>query len=438
MIAPRWLLYFAPHQLILATVGLLALTSCTPPPAESGRDRAKLPPAVETAVAATGSLETAIEYTGTTAPIREVSLRAQTEGRLLNLAVNLGDPVRQGQVLGQVDSQLLLALVDQERAELAALESEVAQATAEVSDAKAQVEQARVELQQAQSDANRLQSLASQGAITAQSAEQSVTAARTAQQQLNSAQEQVRTRQQGVTAAQKRVTAQQATLNEVEAREAFAALSAPISGAVLQRTVEPGDLLRPGDEVLKLGDFSAVKVAVQVSELELGELRVGQSAQVKLDAFPNRVLRGQITRISPAADPTARLVPIEVTIANADGQIGSGLLARVQFQLAKSAEQIIVPEAALNIAESSDSALFVLADLQDNSGDNSGDSSGEAAKVTARSVTVGRTLNDKAEITSGLKAGEVFVIRSSKPLEDGQSVKLSILSETEAKPSSGG
>ncbi len=438
MIAPRWLLYSAPHQLILATVGLLALTSCTPPPAESGRDRAKLPPAVETAVAATGSLETAIEYTGTTAPIREVSLRAQTEGRLLNLAVNLGDPVRQGQVLGQVDSQLLLALVDQERAELAALESEVAQANAEVSDTKAQVEQARVELQQAQSDANRLQSLANQGAITAQSAEQSVTAARTAQQQLNSAQEQVRTRQQGVTAAQKRVTAQQATLNEVEAREAFAALSAPISGAVLQRTVEPGDLLRPGDEVLKLGDFSAVKVAVQVSELELGDLRVGQSAQVKLDAFPNRVLRGQITRISPAADPTARLVPIEVTIANADGQIGSGLLARVQFQSAKSAEQIIVPEAALNIAESSDSALFVLANLQDNSGDNSGDSSGEAAKVMARPVTVGRTLNNKAEITSGLKAGEVFVIRSSKPLEDGQSVKLSILSETEAKPSSGG
>ncbi|MFM7425979.1 MAG: efflux RND transporter periplasmic adaptor subunit [Elainella sp.] len=377
------------------------------------------PAAVESAVAAPGVLEAAIEYTGTTIPVREVSLRAQTEGRLLELGADVGDRVNQGQVLGQVDSRLLLALVGQERAELAALESEVAQAEAEVSDARAQVEQARVALAQAQSDAQRLQSLASQGAITEQAAEQAVTGSRTAAQVLRSAQEQVRTRQQGVAAAQRRVAAQQATLVEVEAREAFAQLTAPISGAVLQKASEPGDLVQPGDEVLTLGDFSAVKVRVQVSELELGNLRVGQAAQVRLDAFPNRSFQGQITRISPAAEPTARLIPLEVTIPNPNRQIGSGLLARVQFEAGQTGQRVIVPESALQKGnDASQVSLFVL------------QGSGETATVSERRVTLGRMLNNQVEIQSGLRAGEAFVIRSSRPLKNGESVQLSILSET--------
>lgn len=400
--------------------GLLLFTGCALPKGEaqppSGQaQNTDAPASVETAIAQTGNLETAIEYTGTTAPVRVVSLRAQTEGRLLQLNVDVGDAIRQGQVLGQVDSRLLLALVNQARAELAALESEVAQAEAEVSDAKARVEQTRVELQQAQADATRLQSLSQQGAITTQAAEQAVTEARTAEQTLRSAQEQVRTRQQAVIAAQRRVAAQQATLSEVQAREAFASLTAPIAGSVLAKSVEPGDLLQPGDEVLQLGDFSAIKVTVQVSELELGPLQVGQPAQVRLDAFPNQSLNGQISRISPAADPTARLIPIEITIPNPGRRISSGLLARVQFTTAQS-DRIIVPEQALAVSKQ-ESQLFVL------------QGTGDQAKVTARPVQLGEKRNGQVEIRSGLKVGETFVVRSSKPLEDGKPVRLSILSE---------
>ncbi len=416
----------APRQVFLfLTAGLLLTTGCTglpegeaQPASQSARDADT--PAVETAIAQTGSLEIPIEYTGTTAPVRVVSLRAQTEGRLLQLNADVGDAIARGQVLGQVDSRLLLAVVEQARAELAALESEVAQAEAEVSDARAQVEQARVELQQAQADAARLQSLSGEGAITTQAAEQAVTAARTAEQTLRSAQEQVRTRQQAVIAAQRRVTAQQATLSEVQAREAFASLTAPITGSVLAKTVEPGDLLQPGDEVLQLGDFSVIKVVVQVSELQLGSLQLGQTAQVRLDAFPNQRLNGQISRISPAADPTARLIPIEITMPNAGGRISSGLLARVQFANVQS-DLIIVPEQALSGSEQK-SELFVL------------QGTGEQAKVAARPVQIGEKRNGQVEIRSGLKAGETFVVRSSKPLEDGQPVRLSILSEQSPAP----
>lgn len=374
--------------------------------------------AVETAIAETGSLEDTIEYTGTTQPIRLVSLRSQAEGRLMNLEVDVGDAVVQGQSLGQIDDRLLAAQLNQAEAELAALQSEVAQAESEVSDAQAQVGQARAELQQAQSDADRLQSLFESGAGTEQSAEQARTAAVTAEQAVRSTEEQVRTRRQAVIAAQGRVEAQRSVVSEENERRQYSLLTSPLNGAVLERVSEPGNLVQPGDEVLTLGDFSAIKVIVQVSELELASVRTGQSVQVRLDAFPDQDFRGQVARISPAADPTARLIPIEIALPNPEGRIGSGLLARVQFQSEQTA-RVVVPETALAAAgQENEATLFVVA------------GKAETAKAVARSIQIGNRANGQVEIRAGLKPGESYVVRSTSPLKDGQALRLSVLSET--------
>ncbi|WAL58441.1 efflux RND transporter periplasmic adaptor subunit [Thermocoleostomius sinensis] len=374
--------------------------------------------AVETAIAETGTLSDPIEYTGTTGPVRRVSLRSQVEGRLLNLNADVGDPVSQGQPLAQLDNRLLTAALNQSEAELAALRSEVVQAEAEVSDAESRVAQAQAELQQAQIEADRLQGLAAEGVISQQEAERGRTVAITAEQAVRSAQEQVRTRQQAVVAARGRVEAQRAVVAEELERRQFSSLTAPIDGVVLERVTEPGNLVQPGDEVLSLGDFSAIKVIVQVSELELATIQTGQAVQVRLDAFPNQTFEGRVSRISPAADPTARLVPVEITMPNPTGQVGSGLLARVTFQ-SMQAQPIIVPESALTTAEEEKASTLFVVETQDG-----------AATVLARSVQIGDRANGQVEVRAGLQPGETYVVRSSAPLEDGQSVRLSILSET--------
>lgn len=410
---------------LLASFCLLgAITGCSflPEPeaqAQPASEQENAPPAAETAVAETGSLEEALEYTGTTEPVRLVSLRPQAEGRLLNLSVDVGDVVTQGQVLGELDDRVLMLLLNQAEAELASLQSEVVQAQAEVNEALARVGQAEAELNQARADAERLQSLFESGAGTEQQAEQAQTAVQTAEQALRSAQEQVRTRQQAVAAAQGRVAAQQSAVSEEEERRQYSVLTSPITGVVLERVTEPGNLVQPGEEVLQLGDFSAVKVMVQVSELERGQISLRQSVQVRLDAFPEQTFRGEVVRISPAADPVARLIPIEIVLPNPEGQIGSGLLARVQFQSGQP-DQVIVPEASLteDEANAQSATLFVV------------EGEGEQAKAVARQVVLGDRANGKVVIRSGLQAGETYVVRSSKPLKDGQSVRLSILSET--------
>ena len=395
---------------------------------------------VDVAIAKTGTLQEETPFTGSTRPVREISLRAQVEGRLLNLQVGIGDLVKQGQIVAQLDDSLLMTSVSQAQAELGALQSEVARAQTQVSNARALAEQARVELKQAQVDAARRQTLGNQGAISQQEAELAQTAAQTAQQTLQSALEQIRTEQQAVEAAKGRVAAQQAAVAQERERRSYALIASPINGVVLEQISEPGNLIQPGGEVLRLGDFSRVKVVVPVSELELANIRVGQSVRVSLDAFPNDSFAGSVTRISPAADQAARQVPVEITIPNSNGRIGSGLLARVNFTSSKQ-ERVVVPETALQEAGRGRGGATKAEGTGEagNRGSNSQSTegtvftvtgTGSEAKVQARPVQVGDRVNGQVEILSGLQPGERFVSRSGKPLKAGETVRLSILSRT--------
>ncbi|MEM6612425.1 MAG: efflux RND transporter periplasmic adaptor subunit [Cyanobacteria bacterium P01_C01_bin.72] len=381
--------------------------------------------AVDVAIAREGILSPKQEYIGTTFPVREVALRSRIEGQILDLAVDVGDRVEQGQVLGRIDAALLASAVLEAEAELAALESEVTSRQADVNEAIAQVEQAKLELAQAQSDAARANKLLQQGAVTEQAAELERTEVGTAQQLLQSAQQQVENRQSAVFAAQRRVIAQEALLAQEQRRKSFAVLRSPITGSVLAKAVETGDLAQPGDEILRLGDFSQIQVQVQISELELGSISLGQTTQVKLDAFPEQTFAGELTQIALEADPTARLIPVEITVPNQDRRIGKGLLARVNF-VRQSDRSIVVPETALEVSSESvqgnsevDTAtIFILQEA------------GEQATVTKRQVKLGDRANSLVEIVAGLEAGEKFVVRSSRELENDEPVRLSFISES--------
>ena len=186
--------------LILLTGLVVNLTSCgvsreaeaeaQPQPRSLRAEEQERATNVDVAIARAGSLKEDPEYIGTTAPLREVSLRSQSEGKLLRLNVDVGSLVQQGQILAQLDDTLLLTTITQAEAELASRQAEVARARTQVNNAHTKVEQARLEQQQAQNDAIRYQQLYSAGAVSRQQAELAITAAATAAQAVRVGQEQ--------------------------------------------------------------------------------------------------------------------------------------------------------------------------------------------------------------------------------------------------------
>jgi len=420
-ILPAWLL----PLLLTASCGTLPASE-----AQQGRGGPRGndngPVAVQTATAQAGTLNGSLTYTGTTRPTQQVALKSQVSGEVIQLLADVGDPIQRGTLLAQLDGDLQTTDLNQAQAELAARRAQTAQAAVSIADAEASVVQAQATLDQARIDAQRLRSLANQGAISLQQAEAAELAALNAAQTLRSAQAQVAAQKQAIASATNQIDAQQAVVTQSQRQLSYADLRSPLTGVVLSRLVDPGDFVQSGATLLELGDLSTLEVTVQVSELDIAQLRVGQPARVTLDAFPGEgSLPGQIEQIAPIADGTSRLIPVQVSLPSPDARIGSGLLARVTFSPNQQNTQtsVVVPISALEVGED-EATVFVVEERS------------EGVSAIARTVRVGDRSQDRVEILSGLAADETFIVQSDRPLTSGQPVRLSILSEQGSNPGS--
>ncbi|MCC5898953.1 MAG: efflux RND transporter periplasmic adaptor subunit [Phormidium sp. BM_Day4_Bin.17] len=373
---------------------------------------------VDVAIAEAQTRGRELNYSGSTQPLRRVSLRARSDGQLLTLNADVGDPVFQGQVIARVEDTLLLSELAGVEADVSVRQSEVEEARNQRIEAEFRVEELRAELEQAVVDSRRLKNLAGEGAVPRREAELAQTRVRTLEQQLRSAQEQVRIRDRAITSAQQRVGAQEAIVDGVRQRLSYTDVPSPLNAVVLERLLEPGDIVQSGDVILELGDFSQVEIRIEIPDRDRSQISLGQAVDVVLDAFPNQEFVGRVSRIFPNADPVARLIPVQITLQNPqvpDGQLGGGLLARVTLNT--SSQQVVtIPERALDVSAQGNDTIFVV------------EGNESETTVSARRVELGEREDDEVEILEGLAPGEQFIVRSDRPLQDGQTVRRSFLS----------
>ncbi|MEM8831354.1 MAG: efflux RND transporter periplasmic adaptor subunit, partial [Cyanobacteria bacterium P01_G01_bin.19] len=275
---------------------------------ESSNVRAAISVDVETASLSDVSLSR--EYKGITQPQKEVAWRSQTEGILLELSADLGDGVEQGQVIGKLDDSLLVSDLAGRMAELSVLESELAQANIQVKNAQIRLDEAQIQLEQAESEAKRYQNLAATGIIPEQQAESFKTTAKIAGKTVLTAQESIKLEQKAVAIIEGRIATQRSAISESQQRQTYSQIRVPIDGTVIAKQRDPGSLVRVGEEIITVGDLSKIKLIVPISELDLGEVRIGQEVRVSLDAFQNQKFAGRVSRISPTTNLQSRQIPI--------------------------------------------------------------------------------------------------------------------------------
>ncbi|MBP3317285.1 MAG: efflux RND transporter periplasmic adaptor subunit [Alistipes sp.] len=184
-------------------------------------------------------------------------------------------------------------------------------------------------------------------------------------------------------------------------------LISPISGVVTARNYDNGDMVG-GMPIFVVQKINPVKVFVNVSESLYTHIKKGMKVDVELDALPEQKFEGKVSRITPSIDPTTRTFEVEVTVANAKELIKPGMYARVVMNY-DAHNNIVVPDrAVVKMLGSGDRYIYVYkAD----------------GTVSYQKVELGRRMNDKYEILSGIADGDEIVVTGQSALKDGIAVE---------------
>jgi RND family efflux transporter MFP subunit len=286
-------------------------------------------------------VETAV---GTIRPVHETTIGAKLLARVVEVNLKAGQPVKAGDVLVRLDDTDLRAKRRQAEATLTAAEA------------------ARV---QAEADANRSAKLLQSNAVSRQDYERAATALKAADAELSRAKE---------------------SINEIQATLDWATIKSPIEGIVIDKKVDSGDMVTPGQMLATLLDPKRMQLVASVRESLAHRLQVGQTIEVQIENF-NKQCSGMVSEIVPEAESSSRAFQVKVTGPCPEG-VYSGMFGRILIPLDEEQVLVIPREAVQSVGQ---------LDLVNVAAHG---------EIRRRAVRLGRTIGETVEVLSGLRVGE--------------------------------
>lgn len=186
-------------------------------------------------------------------------------------------------------------------------------------------------------------------------------------------------------------------------------LHAPISGILLKKMGEAGEMISAGMPVLVISDISKVKVNAYIPENRLKDIKIGQDVKIRIDAV-DAVMNGKIAEVGGMADPSTRAFTVKVIVDNPGNVIMPGMIAEVSFTSPDSIMTTTVNSTALLRTPDGQPYVYV-ADK-------------ERRQAFRRNVSIGAVRDNCIEVASGLEAGEIVVVGGAHKLSNGSSINI--------------
>lgn len=409
-------------------------------------------PEFRTAAVECGDIAATVSATGTPNAVVTVQVGSQVSGNILALYADFNTKVKKGQVVARIDPQIYQARVDQAKATLNAQEAAVVNAQAQIQKSQADVSSAEASVANAKANAVRAQSAVNDAKVknnrrvqmvkdgilsvedgeTAQATyDQAVANLDAANAEIKAAQDSVtasrasvRVAQTGLDSAQAQVKQAEASLAQSQADLDHTYILAPVDGVVVSRNIDVGQTVAASLQAPTLfsiaQDLTKMQVDTNVSEADVGRVRVGMPATFTVDAYPNLVFRGTVTSIRQAAINVQNVVTYDavISVANPDLKLFPGMTASVKILIDQHDSVLKIPSAALRFhpdgvaVKTKPGARQVWILDKDN----------QPKPVT---VTLGLTDGTSTEVTGGgLKEGDRVIVASFSKKETGTSSPL--------------
>jgi len=351
-----------------------------------------------------GDIARSVVARGKIEPLSKVDIKSKANGIIQALKADVGDLVKEGQILAELDKEDLQAQVREAKATLDGEQANLQAAIA--AQARARIEAANPELEFTRRDSKRAKELFD-GKIASQQqlddANRAYEVARNRQDLLDAT---VQTATAQVEQARARVAAAKASLDRAEETLGYSTIRAPISGIVLVRPTEVGDavssILNMGSAatlIMTLGDVSSVYIRGEVDEADVGKAACGQHVRTKVESFPGETFEGVVKRISPMGKDQNNVTTFEVrvTIANPQGKLRANMTANAEIVLEERKNVLLIPESALVYDKDKNPSAQLL------------DPKAKAGWCKAP-LKIGISNGQRTEALAGLKEGDKLVL----------------------------
>jgi RND family efflux transporter MFP subunit len=387
-------------RILVAIVPLLLIASCARNEGAAAVSTAAETPTVASAKVTRANLSSNLTLTAEFEPFQEVDLMAKVSGYIRQIKVDIGDRVREGQVLTVL--------------EIPEMQDDLTRAAASIEEAQAELATARDDLQRAQSAHEAAHSSYARvldvsrrepGLVPQQEVDEVHSRDLVAEAQISAA-------QSHVSASEQRIHVTQADQARLKTVLQYATITAPFAGVVTRRYANTGSLVQAGTSsqatpVVRLSENGLLRLALPVPESAVPQVHLGGTVEVRVPAL-HRSFPGKVARFADKVDEATRTMKTEVDVPNADLVLVPGMYAEVDLITETRNAAIAVPVEAVDVVSGSARVLVVA-------------SSGTIRVVP---VVTGIETAQQIEVRSGdLKEGDLVVIGSRAGLKDGDHVR---------------
>jgi len=375
---------------------------------------------------------TILNATGYIVTAHKIELASKVSGRVAWIGVEKGDKVKKGQVLVRLEDEEFRARVTEAQGQLNSLKARLAalengSRPEETARSQADLEQVRADLENARVTLNRTRSMVEHGVMSRQTlddaqARYDAQVAKFASYEKTNALVRIGPRREDIDAARAQVKQAEGTLAFAQSQLDNTVITAPISGAILERNVERAEFVTTGfvsdrgakGYVVSMADLNDLQVELDIDQKDFAKLGPRQPAVITTDTYPDRKYQGEIIEISPEANRQKATVQVKVKVLKPDEYLRPEMNASVAFYTPekpgeKGANQALAAKPLITIPSSAvrDGAVFMVVD----------------GRAVRRQVQVSGTSQQGATISNGLIGGEDLIVNPPADLKDGQKVR---------------
>ncbi len=331
---------------------------------------------------------------GSIQAVTEAPILARASGYIGKRYADIGDRVKEGDLLAEIDAPELGQQVRQAKAGLDQASSALEQANANLQQGKTNAEMARI-------TAERWGSLVQKGAVARQDAD-------TYQSQYEAQRANVQALEKAVNVAKSNVNVAEANLGRLTEMQGYLNVRAPFAGVITLRNVDTGALVNDGNTLMfRIAQTDRLRTYVNVPQADATSVHVGQPANLKIPDLPSKNFVGTVTRTANSLDPSTRTLLAEVQVPNESGLLLPGMYAEVNFTTPRAEPPLVIRGDTLVVRGDGPQVAVM----------------GPDDVVHYRHVQLGRDYGDRIEVLGGIEQGQRLVINPGDSIRENTKVK---------------